>query len=72
MFATSPKAACVGCNAVGWLPPDGDPLEEHEALLMLRQMLNRKSAQVMFLRRESDEKPKPAAPEYGTGRYMGD
>lgn len=75
MFSTSPKAACVACNAVGWIPPDGEPLAEYEALLMLRIQLDRKAFQVADYRRRikaGEWQPEsPAAHYHGPG-YKGD
>lgn len=73
MFDSSPSAACVQCNAAGWIPPDGQPLEEHEALLLLRHQLNRQSVRVHQLRhRVQLPMGKTPADDYGNGRYNGD
>lgn len=75
MFSTSPKAACVACNAAGWIPPDGEPLAEYEALLFLRRHLDYKAFQVADLRRRIAagewQHESPAAHYYGPG-YKGD
>lgn len=78
VFATSDEAACIECNGIGWIPPDGEKLSECEAIVFLRVALNRKDRGLRFahyelrnLRPES-EPQHPLVEFYRQPGYKGD
>jgi hypothetical protein len=77
MLKTNPESVCVGCNGVGWIPPDGEPLTEVEALMLLRKALDRQTGRVRMLRRAAGGGAAgvavtPADYVYRPGQYRGD
>lgn len=74
MIHTNPEYTCATCNGIGWIPPDGEPLNEHEVIRMMRQIINRQSRRIRQLRSDMEPKPRTeSVPEYyGDGRYHGD
>ena len=74
LFHHSDDHACVGCNGVGWLPPDGEMLSEAEALVFLRLALNRKNFAVRSLRRDARRQAPehPLVEFYRSPGYKGD
>ena len=76
-ISTNPEYACMTCNGIGWIPPDGEPLTEHEAICYLRNAVNRQQFRLSMLLRDANttapEDPRHAGTElpYG-GRFVGD
>lgn len=68
----NPEYACVSCNAAGWIPPDGEPLSEHEALLFLREQLRRARLRIQVLQRHDPGRREQGPDYYGTPGYKGD
>jgi len=50
MIITNPSYTCAACTSIGWIPPDGKQLTEHEALRMMRFMLNAQTRRIRSLR----------------------
>lgn len=75
-FGIRTEYACLHCNAVGWLTPEGYRLSEGNALLLLRVFANSTSRAVRSLsaRKEAGGDSKEIGPSeyYVPGRYNGD
>ena len=78
MIQTNPEYTCDGCNGIGWIPPDGQPLNEHEAIRLLRDIIKKQSRSIKILRARtelSEENPEDrhtGGGIYNGGRYVGD
>lgn len=78
MIHTNPEYTCDGCNGIGWIPPDGEPLNEHEAIRMMRQVIKRQSRRINILKSQvnpserSQADPHAGAGTHQGGRFVGD
>lgn len=78
VFQNTPRCACLYCNAIGWLMPDGSAVAEHDALMMLREQLNMRSFQAKYFQQElaklsqNSGSENPLAEYYSTPGYKGD
>lgn len=73
LFSHSDDSACIECNCVGWLPPDGEKLSEHEALVFIRKSLDRKAFGLRLSQRERGAvRDSPLVEFYRQPGYKGD
>ena len=75
-FGIRTEYACLHCNAVGWLTPEGCRLDEGNALLLLRVFADDavRLVRSSSARKEAGGKAKERGPDayYVQGRYNGD
>tara|TARA_B110000196_G_scaffold306579_1_gene305329 strand:- start:1066 stop:1404 length:339 start_codon:yes stop_codon:yes gene_type:complete len=75
-FGIRTEYACMHCNAVGWITPEGYRLDEGNALLLLRVFANDavRAARSLSALKEAGADSKDIGPAdyYVQGRYNGD
>ena len=75
-FGIRTEYACLHCNAVGWLTPEGYRLDEGNALLLLRVFADDAVRLVRSItaRKNAGGESREVGPSeyYVTGRYNGD
>jgi hypothetical protein len=74
MIHTNPAYTCDQCSGIGFIPPDGIPLNDHEAMRLMRQIIKRQASIIRILKSHiNPEEQKPSVPDYyGNNRYHGD